>query len=456
MGASYQSHLLPLPVTTLGVSVGDPWYYDSATSTVFSASRTTTTGGRQYTSVSIPDEPLKSELKLVPPATLTPALSNDLNSSPAPPISRWVRARALQVTAHAGDSPYRKAMAIENYFSPENGFSYDLHIKAYTGADPLRQFLTKKRGFCQQYAVAMAVMARVNGIPSRVAVGFTLGTKQKDGSYLVTNRDAHAWPELYFQGYGWLRFEPTPRGDGQAVPPSYATAGGGKQKPGNRPQTTPTTPPPTPPNQLTRHGSGSVTSTGGSSGHGPAGPAGIGGVILALIVLLGLAAPGMSRALTRRHRNRLMASDATRGTAAAWAELRDTAIDVRAPWDDGHTPRQLAATLGASLSRDDAGPNDNAADSEARDALNRLASEEERSRYARTVSPDGSDPSRDVAVVRAALRANRSRRQRLTATILPRSTTAIGRSYLTRVGTAKDRMARSVSQLLGRVRVRHS
>ena len=61
-----------------------------------------------------------------------------------------------------------------------------------------------------QFASTMAVMARTLGIPARVAVGFAPGEKLAKGGYLVGAHDAHAWPELYFQGVGWVRFEPTP------------------------------------------------------------------------------------------------------------------------------------------------------------------------------------------------------------------------------------------------------
>jgi len=73
-------------------------------------------------------------------------------------------------------------------------------------------------------------MARVVGIPSRVAVGFTSGVPV-GAHWEVGSRDAHAWPELYFPGVGWVRFEPTPRGDGQVDVPTYTTAAGRQVSP---------------------------------------------------------------------------------------------------------------------------------------------------------------------------------------------------------------------------------
>ena len=74
----------------------------------------------------------------------------------------------------------------------------------------------------------MAVLARLLGIPSRVAVGYTAGTRAGHGVWQVTTADAHAWPELYFPTVGWTRFEPTPGGpaaQGTATRPNYPAVG---------------------------------------------------------------------------------------------------------------------------------------------------------------------------------------------------------------------------------------
>ena len=89
--------------------------------------------------------------------------------------------------------------------------------ESFSTRNHLVDFLNKKRGFCQQFAGAFAVMAREVNLPSRVVVGFVPGDKQPDGSYSVTWHDAHAWPEVFFQGTGWVRFEPTPRSDNAGV-----------------------------------------------------------------------------------------------------------------------------------------------------------------------------------------------------------------------------------------------
>ncbi|MGH2719586.1 MAG: DUF4129 domain-containing transglutaminase family protein, partial [Actinomycetota bacterium] len=108
-------------------------------------------------------------------------------------------------------------------------------VQAGSSSDYLYTFLTQtRRGYCEQFAGAMAVMLRTLGIPARVAVGFLPGnatatTAAGMTSYTVTGDDAHAWPEAYFAGIGWVRFEPTPR-QGVDTPP-YALAAPPVQQP---------------------------------------------------------------------------------------------------------------------------------------------------------------------------------------------------------------------------------
>jgi transglutaminase-like putative cysteine protease len=125
------------------------------------------------------------------------------------------------------NTPFEKALAIQDYLRNPKLFRYSLNVPSLSqGGNQLRRFLLEVReGYCEQFAIAMAMMARQVGIPSRVAVGFTAGTPVDD--YLqVTTHDAHAWPELWFPRAGWVYFEPTPRGDGQLILPSYTTPTG--------------------------------------------------------------------------------------------------------------------------------------------------------------------------------------------------------------------------------------
>ena len=101
-------------------------------------------------------------------------------------------------------------------YLPRDGFRYDQNppVSPY----PLETFLLhSKLGYCQQFAGAMALLLRMGGVPARVSVGFTPGSY--DGathSYIVTDQDAHAWVEVWFPRYGWVRFDPTPRGHRRA------------------------------------------------------------------------------------------------------------------------------------------------------------------------------------------------------------------------------------------------
>ncbi len=106
-------------------------------------------------------------------------------------------------------SPYETVLALEGWFRERGGFRYDEQPPKVAGP-PLVSFVTQtKAGYCQHYAGAMAVMLRMLGIPARVAVGFTSGS-YKDGKWLVTDHDAHAWVEVWFAGHGWVPFDPTP------------------------------------------------------------------------------------------------------------------------------------------------------------------------------------------------------------------------------------------------------
>lgn len=118
--------------------------------------------------------------------------------------------RQAQAVAGRARTPYQATIAIERWLRSDGGFQYDERPPRAVGVPPLVDFLqTTKLGYCQYFAGAMAVMLRLLGVPSRVAVGFTSGT-WKDGVWTVTDRDAHAWVEVWLAGYGWLPFDPTP------------------------------------------------------------------------------------------------------------------------------------------------------------------------------------------------------------------------------------------------------
>ena len=118
--------------------------------------------------------------------------------------------RAAQEVTVGASTPYRKALAIQAYL---RNFTYDEAAPAGHGVDDVLFFLQSRRGYCEQFAGTMAVFLRSLGYPARVAVGFTQGTPDRSGVYHVTTDEAHSWVEMYFPGYGWLAFEPTPTRD---------------------------------------------------------------------------------------------------------------------------------------------------------------------------------------------------------------------------------------------------
>src|SRR5690606_40395181 len=99
-------------------------------------------------------------------------------------------------------------------------FTCGLERAASVGNDELVAFLDEsgRVGYCEQFAASMAVMARTLGIPSRVAVGFLQPRKVSDDFWEFSAHDLHAWPELFFAGSGWVRFEPTPATRASGVP----------------------------------------------------------------------------------------------------------------------------------------------------------------------------------------------------------------------------------------------
>ena len=137
---------------------------------------------------------------------------------------------APEITATAPPTPYDRAVAIETAL---RRLPYTLNVPTPpAGREVTSWFLFDlKQGYCDYFATAMVVLARLNGIPARLAIGYSMGQLDPErGEYVVTEMDAHSWPELYFPGQGWIPFEPTSgesppeRSESaqQAVPPDWA------------------------------------------------------------------------------------------------------------------------------------------------------------------------------------------------------------------------------------------
>ncbi|MFI9009685.1 DUF3488 and DUF4129 domain-containing transglutaminase family protein [Actinosynnema sp. NPDC053489] len=140
----------------------------------------------------------------------------------APGIEGRVAALARRIVAEH-DNRFDQATALYRYFTDgTQGFQYTTQTEnSDTSVGALEDFVFNgKKGYCEQYASAMAIMARSVGMPARVALGFTAGYATGDVQ-TITSQDAHAWVEIYFPGYGWMTFDPTPLSDGRGVTPPY-------------------------------------------------------------------------------------------------------------------------------------------------------------------------------------------------------------------------------------------
>ena len=162
-------------------------------------------------------------MKSLDAAPAAKALDNA--AAPSPTTSYYTQVPASYLALHGlaqsvvkaagAKTAFQDAVALQDWLSAGGGFRYTLNAPTVISESGLANFLDHtKRGYCQQFSFAMAALARLLGIPARVAIGFTSGTPVAGNQWVVTTHDAHAWPELYFQGFGWLRFEPTPRGLG--------------------------------------------------------------------------------------------------------------------------------------------------------------------------------------------------------------------------------------------------
>ena len=195
---------------------------------------------------------------------------------------------AREVTAGA-TSRFEKAVRLQDWFREDGGFRYSLTERGPgNSTDDLLDFLSPdgRVGYCEQFAASMAVMGRSLGIPSRVAVGFLRPDKVEEGHYVYSAHDLHAWPEMYFDGIGWVRFEPTPQDRARSVP-SYTNA-----QLGVDPTAAPSAAAPTrAPDDFDRPSpSPEAGAAGGSNGSGGIGRELLTG-LLVLLGALGLAAP---------------------------------------------------------------------------------------------------------------------------------------------------------------------
>lgn len=255
-----------------------------------------------------------------------------------PEIERYLPIQhAAVAVAGRAHTPYAAAVALDAWFRSSGGFRYTNHPSVF-GAAPLVGFVAETRaGYCQYFAGAMALMLRYLGVPARVAVGFSSGTYDAArGVWTVTDHDAHAWVEAWFDGYGWLPFDPTPagrpeRGELPTTPAAVVSAG------------------PTTKQGAHRHGEAGGVPTVGAAPTTTAAPSRTGNLfeLLALLAAGALAAIVAVKFLVRRAR--LISRDPRRLAAACRRELADYLLDQRIDAARSATLHELGALVREEL-----------------------------------------------------------------------------------------------------------
>ncbi|GLY69387.1 hypothetical protein Atai01_60060 [Amycolatopsis taiwanensis] len=411
--------------------IANGWFYDPQSGAVFSERKQQPPA---YTELASLAEPTKDQLERV---KLPQTLGNPRDYIPIPGIDPRVIGLTHEITANTS-TVFDAATAIWRFFTAEGRFTYDTHTAPVADSDALTDFLLYgKRGFCEQFASAMAVMLRTLDVPTRVAVGFTVGFADGD-TRLITSQDAHAWVEVYFgPDLGWVSFDPTPRSDGRGYVPPYLQSGSSSSD--SSAQDTQEVP-----SVSTTHvapsGVGDIQNSGGGPGGPPqAAPAGSApgwtswGLLavvlaaialsvtaflatrsarrrstvarwlplaaasawllavvltawlvhwvlaLALLVLTGVGlVPAIMREIQRQRRLRAIAAREPGAASAAWAELRDECADRGVPIPSTATVRTAAQQVAHDNRLDDAG----------KDNLRTVVGVIERSWYAPTGTVD--------------------------------------------------------------------
>jgi transglutaminase-like putative cysteine protease len=419
---TFRSTWLPASETATYLDAPGNWRFDRDTMDFLAGDSATNAEGTRYVMRAVDLDLHAEQLDAAPrPGGRLVGTYTSLPLS----VPRTVRVLAEGLTSSAPTN-YQKAVILQDWFRRDGGFTYSLErAPEGNGSDELQTFLDDRVGYCEQFASAMAVMARSIDIPARVAVGFLTPERISGSSYEYSAWDLHAWPELYFPGSGWVRFEPTP-GDRTEAAPSYTreqlpridevspSAGIGSEATedlGNR-------------SAAPENPDAAQNDTGDQSGTGGPGLVVLGSLLggVALVVVLALL-PGWVRRGRRERR-----WTAGLGPEAAWLELRDTAVDLGRPWPYGLSPRATAVRLADWFGDpDDAHPEErppHGADysPQAVAALGRLVRAVELFRYARSHDAVAGDELRqDAELVARAMVAGAPRRARRKARWLPAS-----------------------------------
>ncbi|MBV1938126.1 DUF3488 and transglutaminase-like domain-containing protein [Streptomyces sp. BV286] len=349
----YAQDWLPMPYPASQVGIGGKWRYEPVGRTLV-GDHGQTTRGLEYTVKSLIVQPTAEQLANAPEAPAV--LKREFTKVPEslPPI---VGQTAQQITEGSAND-YERAVKLQDWFALEGGFTYDTEVQVGSGSQAIARFLREKEGFCVHFSFAMASMARTLGIPARVAVGFTPGSPKSDGTTSVGLRDAHAWPELYFEGVGWTRFEPTPN---RGTVPEYTrtdTPGTTLPNPDVPSRSSSTAPSAEPSSSESctaaekkldqSCASESPQAAFGTTNDGSPWLMAMGLTLAGLGVLAVPLLPMLWRMRARSVRlgaHGRTEADAAAATLAAWQEVSDTAWDYGIAPDESQTPRKAAARI---------------------------------------------------------------------------------------------------------------
>jgi hypothetical protein len=409
---------IPVPYPAVSVrGLSGSWYWNAENLDLHSPN--VTSQAQKYTARSLEIEPTPAQLSAA--GTTVPAGLDKFLALPDD-MPKNIAATANRVAGNAA-SNYDKALLLQDFF--RNGdFEYSEVAPVENGYDGtgmqvISQFLKARAGYCIHFATAMAVMARDLGIPARVDVGFLPGERNGragngDIRYEVTSHDLHAWPELYFEGIGWTRFEPTVSlGD----VPSYADTTDADVPTPTNPDVpaTESSATPTPTSSALANDADTADTSGSTQPTNQLTVTSIVAPIVLVVILLALLSPSWLRA--RRRSVRFAGLRRGAPTQGGYAEILDTATDLGFGPPATATPREVGALLAPRLvARPDVAA-----------SLSRVIELVERESFARVGPATGSRQQSgggvadDVATVIAGLEASVGRGTRLRARFAPPS-----------------------------------
>ncbi|GAA4373862.1 transglutaminase TgpA family protein [Paeniglutamicibacter cryotolerans] len=415
----YNSPWLPLPGDTRTVTgLRGDWSWSGDTWTLRAEPGTSTTS-QQYTATSFNPQVSPARMRALGPGDSGGVgVPQEYLSMPADMPRSIVETARTAVDAENAGNPFDQAVALQDYLRG-GSFTYSEQTPLENGYDGsgvavVVAFLEKRSGYCVHFASSMALMARTLGIPSRIVTGYAPGRSTgtsitgTDGSklsgYALSSRSAHAWPELYFEGAGWVPFEPTP---GRGRTPSYARSALESE---TTPQTQPEANPTRAPRPIPSSSPSPVPQGQADPGTGP-GPGSGAQLPWQVFVLPGLLLAGLVPRLLRTIARRRRVSAGT--GAAAWEELVALGTDYGVPMQSAESAAGYARRLTAGLPQ-------------AAESLGLLRAAYERETYAASGSPETPGLRAAVEAAHAALREDADPRGRLLAGFAPRS--LIGRA----------------------------